>query len=193
MKFFLKHKKRWVCSFFCFFVLISSFSQTTDSVFSYQYIHYKGIATIVIEGQTFSGQFNFVNEIDSFFYVQLNVGGLEAGRILATPENILYINKLQKNYYDGGYDFFQQFIDVEVDFFTLQAIFNHFETEVPEDLELSYEGEISEDGYSFFSMLICEHEVYPLKLQMEIKKVTFNSIPKVSASVPKNFKEIKVF
>ena len=190
MKTFLKYRTIMVCSFFCFFVLTSSFAQTTDSVFSYQSIHYRGVATINIEEQIFSGQFNFVNEIDHFFYIQLNVGGFEAGRILATPDNIVYINKLQKNYYEGDYTFFQQFIDVDVDFYTLQAIFNNFPIIVPEDVILSYEGISAENGFAFFKTLFCEHEEHPLQLKMEIKKVTFDNIPKVSATVPKNYTEI---
>lgn len=191
MKIFLKRKKLFVATFFCFFVLISSFAQNTDSVLSYQSIHYRGVATINIEDQMFSGQFNYINEIDSFFYVQLNAGGFEAGRILATPNDIVYINKLQKNYYKGDYVFFQQVIDVEVDFYTLQAIFNNFPVIIPESVILLYEGGSAENDSTFFSTLFCEHEDHLLQLKMEIKKVTFDNIPKVSAIVPKNYTDIK--
>ncbi|MCL2435047.1 MAG: DUF4292 domain-containing protein [Lentimicrobiaceae bacterium] len=181
---------------FCFFILVFaahfSMAQTTDSIstidstFSYASIHYKGAATIEIDEQIFSGQFNLVNIIDSFLYMQLNVG-IEAGRILLTPDNILFINKLQKNYYDGDYTFLEQLIDVDIDFYTLQAIFNNFPITLPEELLLSYE----RNELSFFNTLILEHEYYPIKLKLEIKKVTFNEIPKVSATVPKNFTAIR--
>jgi hypothetical protein len=188
MKMFLKYKKIFAAIFFCFFVLTSSFAQTSDSVSSYQSIHYRGVATINMEGQQVSGQFNYMNEIDSFFFVQLNVGGFEAGRILATPNDVVYINKLQRNYYKGGYAFFRQFIDVEIDFYTLQAIFNGVSIDLPEGVILSYEGKTAENV--FFSTLLCEHEEHPLQLKLEIKKVNFENIPKVSAVVPKNYTEI---
>jgi len=178
----MKHLKRIICTFLCFFAANTLFSQIPD----YHSIHYKASATIEIDGQVFSGQLNFVNVIDSFLYMQLNVG-IEAGRILLTPDNILFINRLQKNYYDGDYYFFEQLIDVDIDFFTIQAIFNNFPANVPEELLLTYEA----DEDSFFKTLLCEHEDYPINLKLEIKKVTFNDVPKVSAPVPKSFTRIE--
>jgi len=194
----MKHLKLVFCISLWVFTGYFSMAQTTDSIppidsipsidstFSYASIHYRGSATIEIDGQTFSGQFNLVNVIDSFLYMQLNVG-IEAGRILLTPDNILFINKLQKNYYDGDYTFLEQFIDVEIDFYTLQAIFNNFPITVPEELLLSYE--VNE--FSFFNTLIFEHEYYPIRLKLDIKKVNFDNVPKVSATVPKNFRAIR--
>jgi len=188
----MKHLKLISCIFFLIFAIHFSMAQATDSiptvdsVSSYHSIHYKGAATIEIDEQVFSGQFNFVNVIDSFLYMQLNAG-IEAGRILLTPDNILFINKLQKNYYDGDYTFLEQLIDVDIDFYTIQAIFNNFPITVPEELLLSYD----RDEHSFFNTLIFEHEYYPIKLKLDIKKVTFNDIPKVSATVPKNFTTIR--
>ena len=189
----MKHLKHIICTFLCFFTIHFLFAQATDSIpvteqtSSYFSIHYRASATIEMDGQVFSGQLNFVNVIDSFLYMQLNVAGLEAGRILLTPDNILFINKFQKNYFDGDYTFFEQLIDVEIDFYTIQAIFNNFTVSVPEELLLSYQG----DEDSFFNTLIIEHEDYPVKLKLEIKKVTFNDVPKVSATVPKNYTPIE--
>jgi hypothetical protein len=177
--------------FLLFFTTSFLSAQTTNSIASYHSIHYKGIATINIDEQIFSGQFNYVNVIDSFFYIQLNVAGLEAGRILVTPDSVLFINKFQKNYYQGDYRFFRNYIDVDIDFYTLQAIFNNLDTTIPDEVNLLYEGEFAVDDKTFFSTLTCEHEMLPLELKMEIKKVTFNDVPKVSATVPKNFSEIK--
>jgi len=188
----MKHLKLISCTFLWFFAIHFSMAQTTDSIPTidsisyYSSIHYRGSATIEIDDQIFTGQFNFVNVIDSFLYMQLNVG-IEAGRILLTPDNILFINKLQKNYYDGDYTFLEQLIDIDIDFYTIQAIFNNFPITVPEELLLSYD----RDGHSFFNTLIFEHEYYPIKLKLDIKKVTFNDIPKVSATVAKNFKAIR--
>jgi len=170
-----------------FFNFTSIFAHI-DSTYSYHSIHYKGTAEIEINEQTFGCQYNFVNVIDSFLYIQLNVGPIEAGRGLLTPNSVLYINKLQKNYYEGDYSFFQHLLDLDIDFYTIQDIFNGFSVTVPEDVELSYQGESAFGDFSFFNKLICEHEDFSLKL--EVKKVTFNDVPKVSTTVPKNFSAI---
>jgi hypothetical protein len=174
-----------------FFVFMSSFcatslfSQTNDSTSFYNSIHYKGSAQIEIDEQTYHCQFNFVNVIDSFFYIQLNMGPLEAGRVLATPSSILLINKLQKNYYEGDYSFFYHLIDLDIDFYALQAIFNGIPVSVSEDITLSYSGKSIFDDPAFFNKLTCKNDDFVLKL--EIKKITFHDVPKVSATVPKNY------
>ena len=188
----MNYLKPIVCAFFLVFTIHFSFAQTIDSA-SYTAIHYKGSAIINIGEQTFNGQFILVNVIDSFLYIQLHVAGLEAGRVLLTPDQVLFINKLQKNYYEGDYTIFQHLIEVDIDFFTLQAIFNGFPVGIPEEIALSYEGELLTDGFSFFNRLIFESVDYELKLQLDIKKVTFNDVPKVSASVPKNYSTIQFF
>jgi len=173
-----------------FFLLYIStpLAQTTDSTYSYYSIHYKGLTEVDINGQTYNCQYNLVNVIDSLLYIQLNMGPVEVGRALITPDKILFINKLQKKYYEGDYSFFQHLIDLEIDFYAIQAIFNGFPITVPEDIELSYQGKSVFGDYSFFNFLTCESEGYALKL--EVKKVTFNDAPKVSAAIPKNHSAI---
>jgi hypothetical protein len=187
----MKRLKFITCIFFCFFTINFSFAQTEieSSTLLYESIHFRGYVSITVYEQTFNGQLTFVNVIDSFLYMQLNVAGFEAGRVLLTPDNVLFINKLQKNYYDGDYTFFQQLIDVDIDFYTLQAIFNGFSIEVPEEIELAYERDPVAE-YSFFNILTLEHEWYPLGLKLEVKRVTFNDVPKVSANVPKSYSVI---
>ena len=171
----------------CFSSFFSLFAQI-DSISSYKSIHYRGTAVIEFNEQTFNCQYNLVNEVDSFLYLQLNIGPIEAGRALITPDKILYINKLQKNYYEGDYTFFQHLLDLDIDFYAIQAIFNGFPVSVPEEVELSYHGQTVSDGYSFFNRLTCESDGYAL--QLDVKKVTFNDVPKVSAVVPKNFSAV---
>jgi hypothetical protein len=171
--------------FFCFFCFSLSFAQTTDSILSYHSIHYRGSAEIEINEQTFTCQYNFVNVIDSFLYIQLNIGPIEAGRALITPNTVLYINKLQKNYYEGDYSFFQHLLDLDIDFYAIQAIFNGFPVYVSEEIELSYQGKSVFDEYTFFNTLTCEYE--NLSVRLDVKKVTFNDVPKVGATVSKNF------
>jgi len=176
-------------SFFSVFFFATSFAQTTDSVYLYTSIHYKGSAKVVLEKQTYNCQYNLINKIDSFLYIQLNIGAMEVGRALLTPDNILFINKLQQNYYDGDYSFFQHLIGLEIDFYAIQAIFNGIPVTVSEDIELSYQGKSVFEGYSFFNVFSCETESYALTL--EVKKVSFNNVPEVGVTIPKNYSPIK--
>ena len=188
----MKHLKLISCISLWIFAAHCSMAQNTDSIpaidsiSSYTSLHYKGSVTINMDNQTYNGQFNLVNVIDSFLYIQLN-SFIEVGRVLLTPDQFLLVNKLQKNYYEGDYSIFQHLIDVDIDFYTLQAIFNGFPVDVPDGVALSYEGEPD----SFFNKLLFESTDYELNLQLEVKKVTFNDAPKVSISVPRNFTAIK--
>jgi len=168
-------------------ITYDSISQNNNDNLAYHSVHYRSATTIHIEGQTFSGQLNVVNVIDSFLYLQFNVGAFEAGRFYATPDSVLFINKIQKNFYHGGYAFFQAIADIEIDFFTIQALLNNLPLAENEDITISYEGEIVADGRTFFRTLNFEHDSYPLEIMMDIKKITFNNVPKVNTSIPKNF------
>jgi len=134
-------------------------------------------------------QFSIVCVLDSFLYVQLNIGAIEAGRVLINPDNILLINRLQKNYYQGDYSVFEKLLDMELDFFTLQDIFTGIPIFYPDDLEISYLMDSISYEYPFFSTLSCEY--YLLSLKLDVKKVNFNTVPEVSATIPKNFTGIE--
>ena len=133
-------------------------------------------------------QYNAVSVIDSFLYIQLNIGAIEAGRAIATPDKVLYINKLQKKFYEGDYEVFEKLLDMEIDFYTLQDVFNGTPATPPEGVELSYQRDSLSYEYPFFSKLTCQY--YLLSLMLDVKKVTFNSVPAVSAVVPKNYTTI---
>ncbi|MCL2246025.1 MAG: DUF4292 domain-containing protein [Lentimicrobiaceae bacterium] len=207
-----------ICSFFCFFTILLSPAQITDSIpvepeiplpsepvpltpelptpltpllshvshsLPFTSVHYRGAATVAINEQSQTCQFTIVNVIDSFLYVQLHVGAIEIGRALATPDNILFINKLQRNYYQGDYFIFDKILYTTLDFYTLQGILNGSLIAPPEELELAYQRDSVSYEYPFFNTLFCEYFAHSLKL--DLKKVTFNSPPNVSVSIPKNY------
>jgi hypothetical protein len=207
----MKYFKQISCTFFLVFLFLSSFAQTPDSTtfnshFAYPIsdsthftsqissppfssVHYRGDATVIIDDKPQECQFSIVNVIDSFLYVQLNLGPLEVGRVLITPNNIVFINKLQKNYYDGDYSFIEKMLGAELDFYTVQGIFNGSLIEDPEEFDLTYQRDSISYEYPFFKTLLCEY--YTLSIELNVKKVTFNAPLNVSATIPKNYKEIK--
>jgi len=178
---------------FCFVIIFSSFAHNANisnlkSDSSYTSVHYKGSATIILNEELQGCQYNVVSVIDSFLYVQLNIAGLEVGRALVTPDSILFINKLQKKFYHGDYSILEKFLDMEIDFFALQAVFNGIQTDAPEEVELVYQSDSLSYEYPFFNLFTFEN--FFLSFKLDVKKVTFNAAPEVSAVIPKNFTEI---
>jgi len=179
--------------FFSFLFLFFSYSlaQTTYSTSpdsSYYSVHYKGKAWMNTKNEYRACQYNVVSVIDSFLYVQVNVAGIEVGRVFATPSNVLFINKIEKKYYDGDYTFIKKFTEINVDFYTLQALFNGFPVSIPDEVSLTYQREFFSDSFTFFRTLSCEYNNY--EVELEVKKVTFNDVPEVSATIPKNCTQI---
>jgi hypothetical protein len=172
------------------FSCVVAFAQITDSTATYTAIHYKGSA-VMGNGEEFKGcQYNVVSVIDSFLYIQLNFAGIEVGRVLATPNNILFVNKFQRDYYDGDYSVFEKLIDMEVDFFMLQDLFNGSLAFPPEGIELSYQMDSLSYEYPFFKTLNCEYDEFSVKI--DVKKVTFDKVPDVNVTIPKNYTAIDI-
>jgi hypothetical protein len=180
--------KRFFISISLIFAIIFSFAQTTDSTSTYHAIHYKGSVWVGNNEQFHHCQVNFVNVIDSFLYIHLSIAGIEIGRAWATPARILFINKLQKEFYAGNYSVFQKIMDMDIDFYMVQNMLNGFPTDLPFGVNLSYQGELLKEEYPLFKTLFCQKDQY--SLEMDIRKVTFNEVPEVSAGIPKNFKPI---
>ena len=202
--------KRITYCFLCLYCAIPSFAQTadstsfyptastidstsnstTDSASYYTSVHYKGSANIVLGEELQGCQFNVISVIDSFLYVQINIAGLEVGRVLAKPDNFLFINKLQKKYYEGDYSFLEYALDTAINFFMLQEIFNGVQPFYQEGLVLTYQRDSISYEYPFFNMLLCES--YGISLKLNVKKVTFNAVPEVNAIIPKNYTLIDI-
>jgi hypothetical protein len=181
--------KRFFISISLVFAITFALAQTTDSTSTYRAIHYKGSVWVGNNEQFHHCQVNFVNVIDSFLYIHLNVAGIEIGRALATPTQILFINKLQKEFYEGDYTIFQKILDMDIDFYMVQNMLNGLPTDVPFGVNLSYQGELLKEEYPLFKTLLCQKDQYSLEL--EIKKITFNDVPEVNVAIPKSFKPIE--
>jgi len=66
---------------------------------------------------------------------------LEVARALITPGRIQVLDKFNKNYYDEGFDYLQQFVDYSFDFQTLQSMLFGSITEPGTFKESSIDGE----------------------------------------------------
>jgi len=181
----MRKRNLFFIAFFLIFATHSLSAQETDSLSYYKSIYYKGTALIEFNEQIHNCQFNFVNVVDSFLYIQFNVIGIEMCRVFATPDIVVIINKLEKTFYYGDYFILQTVTGIDFDFYMLQNIFNGVSDTLPFGFDVSYSGELSVDEYTFFKTLYCEHEMFSLK--MDIKKVTFDDVPAVTAVIPRNF------
>lgn len=102
------------------------------SVTPYDWISYRMKVNVELSNENRSFQLFFVNKIDSIIYLNIHIVGIELIRIVATPDSVIYVNKLNYEYYKGDYLFFSYFTGIGITFNMLQSLFNgvdfaHFE------------------------------------------------------------------
>jgi hypothetical protein len=68
----------------------------------------------------FSGNIRIAK--DSIIWVSLGKFGIEAARIMITKDSILFINKLTREYFSGGYDFIVKFLGFKLNYDIIQAV-----------------------------------------------------------------------
>lgn len=68
----------------------------------------------------FSGNIRIAK--DSIIWVSLGKFGIEAARIMITKDSILFINKLTREYFSGGYDFIVKMLGFKLNYDIIQAI-----------------------------------------------------------------------
>lgn len=63
-------------------------------------------------------------EKDKAVWMSISVAlGIEVARVLLTPDSVMMINRLQKNYFTGSYDYLAETVGVPLSFEMAQAIF----------------------------------------------------------------------
>ena len=90
----------------------------------YQWISYQMKVNLKKDDQELAFQCFFVNRIDSLIYLNLHKSGIELARLVLTPDSLIYVNKLSKEYYRGDYGFLYAVLDLPLDFQMIQALLN---------------------------------------------------------------------
>ncbi|HNX22290.1 MAG TPA: DUF4292 domain-containing protein [Bacteroidales bacterium] len=92
--------------------------------YDYDWISYRGKANYTFKGK--DGELNlfFVNKIDSIIYININLSGIEVVRMVLLPNELIYVNKLNKTYYKGDYRFFNKIAGISINFNMFQATMN---------------------------------------------------------------------
>lgn len=92
--------------------------------YPYQWLTYRAKVDYTFEGNVGACNLFFVNRIDSLIYFNINISGIEVVRLVFTPKQVTYVNKLNKTYYQGNYFFIEKIAKVPLNFYTIQSLFN---------------------------------------------------------------------
>lgn len=103
----------------------------------------KALAIITNNGKKNELKINLRIQKDSLIWVSISAGiGIEAARVILTRDSVLFLNRLEKTYFAGNYEFISQLINAKVDFDIAQAVLtgNDFSWYDYQDLKASVAG-----------------------------------------------------
>ena len=90
----------------------------------YNWISYRGRMNITLKNRNYGFQIFYVNRIDSIIYLNINISGIELARLTATPKEVVFVNKMSKEYYKGDYKFLTSMFDFPINFDMVQSLLN---------------------------------------------------------------------
>ena len=163
--------------------------------YSYNWVSYRGPADIVFDGKKYQCNYYLVNRTDSILYLNLNFMGIEIARLVATPKEVIFVNKLSNEYYQGDYSFVEKYLKTKADFYTLQAVFNGDEAKLRaySDFSFNYHSYINPaDKRPFFDNFSISMNGGQRKLDAQVKNLKFNTPGPTSIKIPEGFKEMKL-
>ena len=163
--------------------------------YSYNWVSYRGPAEIVFDGKKYQCNYYLVNRIDSILYLNLNFMCIEIARLVATPKEVIFVNKLSNEYYQGDYSFVEKYLKTKADFYTLQAVFNGNEAKLRaySDFSFKYHSYINPaDQRPFFDSISISMNGGQRKVDAQVKNLKFNTPGPTSIKIPEGFKEMKL-
>lgn len=163
--------------------------------YAYNWVSYRGPAEIVFDGKKYQCNYYLVNRTDSILYLNLNFMGIEIARLVATPKEVIFVNKLSSEYYQGDYSFVEKYLKAKADFYTLQAVFNGDEAKLRtySDFSFNYHSYINPaDQRPFFDNFSISMNGGQRKLDAQVKNLKFNIPGPTSIKIPEGFKEMKL-
>lgn len=106
-----------------------------DSIFpktDFQWISYQMKIDMTMEEEKLQFQCFVAIRTDSIIYLNLNKSGIELARVVLTPKEVVFVNKMEHKYYQGDYSFFQNIVGIPLDYLMVQSLllatdFPHFE------------------------------------------------------------------
>ena len=90
----------------------------------HDWISYQMKVSLKTEDEDLAFQCFMVNRTDSLIYFNLHKSGIELMRVVLTPDSVIVVNKLQKEYYRGNYQLFKAIFNIPLTFAMIQSILN---------------------------------------------------------------------
>ena len=90
--------------------------------FDSPYLTAKGKVQATIKGDERSATINIRMRRDSAIWISAGLLGFEGVRALLTPDSVRVVNRLDKTYFAGGYDYLTKLLNVPVSFAQAQAL-----------------------------------------------------------------------
>jgi hypothetical protein len=95
-----------------------------------RYVNYKTLSlkySADFEDSSRTQSFNGVIRMkrDSVIWINITAVGIEVARLLLTPDSIKFMDKFNKKYFAGSYDYLEKNFQVELGFKDLQSIFSN--------------------------------------------------------------------
>lgn len=160
----------------------------------YTWVSFRGKANIKLDDRQYSCNYYYVNRIDSIIYINVNVFGIEVARMVATPKEVIFVNKLEYTYYKGDYSFVERHFKIKADFYTLQAVFNGWEDQLKDynDIKFTYKRcTLPELNRPFFTEFEVEMNEGQRKGDVDVTNVKFNVPGPTGIKIPESFKPMK--
>ena len=159
------------------------------SKISYQWVSYRAKLSIETNEQDISCQLFVVNKIDSILYINLSIIGIELARAVLTPVKMTFVNKMEKNYYQGDYGYIQTFAGIPFDFNILQSLLNGvLEETFDQSFTIEYGNYTTIEDTPFFQKF--RFESNEVEVNAELKNIKFNIPGPTDITIPEGFKMI---
>jgi len=83
----------------------------------------RALASIYNNGKTNDLKVNIRIKKDSIIWVSISAGvGLEAARVMLTKDSVMFLNRIDKTFFAGNYQFISRMINAQVDFDIVQSL-----------------------------------------------------------------------
>ncbi|OGX88325.1 DUF4292 domain-containing protein [Hymenobacter glacialis] len=94
--------------------------RATNTTFTF--LNAKGKAQISLKGNKQGANLALRMRRDSIIWVSASLAGIEGVRAVLTNDSVHVINRLEKTYFSGGYDYLSKLLNVPVSFAQMQAL-----------------------------------------------------------------------
>lgn len=89
---------------------------------SFLFLNAKGKAQINLKGNKQGANLALRMRRDSIIWISASLVGIEGVRAVLTHDSVRVLNRLEKTYFSGGYDYLSKLLNVPVSFAQMQAI-----------------------------------------------------------------------